>query len=228
MNSTILDNILETSMVNGVEQNLKDALTDVGVNVPENACLWDVSNLIRKTLVSNTINGVNIKGAGAIKIVPTVDNDNITYTISVNVDTFRLKRPGYANNNEKFGNDLDVQDLFDDLFDNILPNVKGIHAGDITMTDNKGDDSTYWVNTYFESTGKKTGLIPNTKYLRLYLTSQDEPLYISMGSDYGGIMGGYNIKNSDTVSFSVNEDTKEISAHISVINISDIEKLYKY
>jgi hypothetical protein len=226
MNSTILDNILETSMVNGVEQNLKDALTDVGVNVPENACLWDVSNLIRKTLVSNTINGVNIKGAGAIKIVPTVDNDNITYTISVNVDTFRLKRPGYANNNEKFGNDLDVQDLFDDLFDNILPNVKGVHAGDITMTDNKGDDSTYWVNTYFESTGKKTGLIPNTKYLRLYLTSQDEPIYIVIGSVTSDITGGFNIKNSDTVTINIDTETKEITAHINIINEQDIQRLY--
>lgn len=226
MNSTIIDNILETSMVNGVEQNLKDALTDVGVKVPENTCLWEVSNLIRKTLISNTVNGINFRGKGGIKIVPTTENDITTYTISTNIDTFRLKRPDYAASNPNFGNDFTIQDIFNDLFDNILPKVKGVHAGDMTVSNISGNDTKPWKNTYFEVSGKKDGLIPNTKYLRLYLTSQEEPLYISIGNITDDVTGGYNMKSSDTVKIIIDNDTKEISAHIDIISEDEIENIY--
>ena len=227
MNSTIMDNILETSMVNGIEQNLKDALTDVGANVSDANCLWDLPDIIRKTLIANTIQGINLRGNGGIKLVPTTENGITTYTRSTSVETFNLKRPGYASDNAYFGNEMPVQMIFDDLFDNILPKVKGVHAGDVTVSNNDGEDTKQWLNSYFDAAGRKTGLIPNTKYLRLYLTSIQEPLYISLGSMTDDITGGYNIKSSDTVDIHIDLNNKEITAHINMISEDDIQKLYE-
>jgi hypothetical protein len=226
MNSTILDGILETSMVNGVETNIKNALTDVGAKVPNDACLWDLSDIIRKTLVANTVNGINLKGKGGIKIDVKTENDILTYTLSTNVETFKLRRPEYANSNAYFGNDMPIQLLIDDLFDNILPKVKGVHAGDVTLSDTSGKDLKQWINTYSGAAGKKDGLIPNTKYLRLYLTSQDEPIYISLGNITEDVTGGYNMKSSDTVKIVIDNNSKEITANIEIINEEEIEKIY--
>lgn len=223
---SIMDNIIEKSIVNGAEQNIKDALTDVGVNVPKETCLWTIPDLIRKTLVSNIITGINLKGKGGIKITPTSENNVVTYNISTSIDTAKLRRPNYANDNIEFGYEMTAQTLFDDLFDNILPNVKGVHAGDVTTTDNKGNDTSEWINTFFDKSGIKRHLSPNTKYLRLYLTSQEEPIYIVIGSVTSDITGGFNIKSSDTVTINIDAETKEITAHINIINEQDIQKLY--
>jgi hypothetical protein len=223
---SIMDNIIEKSIVNGAEQNLKNALSDVGVDVPKDTCIWTIPDLIRKTLVSNTINNINLKGKGGIKITPKAENDTITYTLSTSIDTARYKRPSYAKDNLNFGYEMTIQTIFDDFFDNILPYVRGVHAGDVTHTNSKGVDVTEWNNTYFNKTGIKNHLTPNAKYLRLYLTSQEEPIYIDFGSVTGDVTGNYNIKNSDTITINVDNDTKEITAHINIITEQDIEKLY--
>ena len=181
--STLMDNITETTLVNGIEQKIKNAIVDVGGRINYNANLSDVPNIIRNTLVGNKVNGVILKGAGDVKISPTTHQDVVTYTISTDVDTFMMKRPYYASNNLKFGNMMSSQELFNDLFDNVLNNVKGVYDGDITKTDSSGNDINIWSNTYYECIGNKYGLVPNAKYLRLYLTSQPEPLYILIDTD---------------------------------------------
>lgn len=226
-NDTIMDNILETSMVNGIEKNLKSALADVGAPVSRDTCLWQIPDLIRKSLIANTISGINLRGKGGIKIVPKTEGDITTYHISTSVNTFKLNRPEYAKDNPYWGNDdMDIQVIFDDLFENILPNVRGVLSGDMTVTDAKGNDTKHWINPSTEEMGLKGGLESHSKYMRLYLTSQSEPIFILLGPIGGELTGGYKMKSSDTVKIHIDNNTNEISAHVDIISEDLIKELY--
>lgn len=227
-NNTIMDNILETSMVNGIEKNLKSALADVGAPVSRDTCLWQIPDLIRKTLIANTISGINLRGKGGIKIVPKTEGDVTTYSISTSINSFKLNRPNYAKDNPYWGNDdIDVQVIFDDLFENILPNVKGVLSGDITVTDSFGNDTKHWKNPSTEEIGLKSGLESHSKYMRLYLTSQSEPIFILLGPIGEEFTGGYKLKSSDTVKINIDNKTNEITAHVDAISEELIKELYK-
>ena len=48
--------IMDNSMQNGLQINLKDAIEDVGGFVPESACLWQYPEIIRKNLSAKAVN----------------------------------------------------------------------------------------------------------------------------------------------------------------------------
>lgn len=227
MANGLMDSVLENSINQGLKNNLKNAIESVGVKVNSDVGLWQYPEIIRKRLAANTINGINIVGGDCISINPTVENDIITYEITTSLDSYKLNRPIWANENIHWNEKLTVQTIFDDLFSNILPNVKGVNAGDISSTDNDGNDIRNWENELFGVSGKKTGLKPNSKYLRLYLTSQHEPLYISLGSYIEDITGGYNVKDSDTVSFKIDAENQKLSAHVNIISDEQIDSIGK-
>jgi hypothetical protein len=229
---SLFDGVLENSVNTGVKNNLASAITSVGVKIPANTGLWEYPEIIRKNLVSKTINGINISakygiGEDVLSIEPdgTDDNGNLKYIISTVFDTKNIDRPEYAADNNKWNEKLTVKDLFDDLFGNILPKVKGVHAGDMTVTDISGDDTTEWNNTYFNKTGNKTGLEPTSRYIRLYLTCQAEPIYIHMGNLVKEVTNGYNVTSSDTVEMRVDALNSSISAHVNIINESQLKDL---
>ena len=63
----------------------------------------------------------------------------------------------------------------EDLFDNVLPNVPSVIKGDVIVTDeNAKDPFAPEITEYIDA------LEPNTTYLRLFLVSQKDPIYISM------------------------------------------------
>jgi hypothetical protein len=217
--------IVENSMLNGLQMNLKDAIEYAGVNVSNNDCLWQYPEIIRTKLIANTINNVNLAGKDIINISQTTNDTELVYNISTLLNTKTLQRPNYSLNNEQWGEQLSVDLIFNDLFNNILPAVKGIHAGDMTVTDNNGNDTKEWNNTLFKVTGNKSGLNSNSNYLRLYLTCQAEPLYILINDNISNTSNGYNMISSDTVSVDINNDTKTITANVLTITEEQIDSL---
>lgn len=222
---SLFDHILENSINTGLKSNLDAAITNAGVKVPKNVGLWEYPDIIRKNLVSKTVTGINILGGDVINIDISSDGDIVTYNLSTAFDTLGVDRPEYATVNDKWGNKLTVEDVFNDLFSNILPKVKGVHAGDMTTTDLQGQDQTEWNNTYFNKKGVKSGLEPTSRYIRLYLTCQAEPIYIHMGNMITEVTNGYNIESSDTVIIHVDDINNSISAHVNIINDSQIKDL---
>lgn len=218
-------NIINNSMHNGLQINLKDAIKDVGGIVPENACLWQYPEIIRKCLVAKTIANINLFGKDIINISTSSNDEDLVYNISTSIDTSSLSRPNYANSNTDWNTNMSADMVFADLFDNILPAVRGIHAGDMTTTDGSGNDIKLWDNTLFNKKGNKSGLLPTSKYLRLYLTSQPEPIYVFIDSAVSDLTKGYNIKDSDTVSFSVDDVNMTLSAHISCITNEQLNSI---
>lgn len=219
---TGLGGVLNSSMSTGLQNNLKDAIQDVGGQVPESACLWEYPEIIRKNLIAKTVSVLNIKGADIIKV--TGDDIN-NYVISTEVDKTTLPRPNYAKPDENHSETASVDEIFRDLFTNILPSVRGLHAADITRTNNVGIDISDWHNTLFNAKGRKSGLQPNSKYLRIYLTCQAEPLFIFIDAVLDSTINGYNIVDSDTVDFELNDDNMTLTAHISCINTDHINAL---
>lgn len=231
---SLFDGVLENSMNVGLQSNLKKSIENAGINVPADACLWQYPEIIRKNLVSKTVTGINIFGGDVINIDTSSDGDVITYNLSTNFDTHGASRPNYAKPNNKWGKEITVKDVFDDLFSNILPAVRGVHSGDMTITNLEGVDTQEWNHKLFGQTGVKTGLEPTTRYIRLYLTCQPEPIYVNIGNLVKEITNGYNVTSSDTVTFEVNDMNNTLSAHINVINDNQLAKLgiidynYKY
>ena len=78
---------------------------------------------------------------------------------------------------------------------------------------------------WFNKKGNKSGLLPTSKYLRLYLTSQPEPIYVFIDSAVSDLTKGYNIKDSDTVSFSVDDVNMTLSAHVSCITNEQLNSI---
>jgi hypothetical protein len=220
-NSDILDHSLHT----GLQHNFKDAIEDAGGVVPASACLWEYPEIIRKNLVAKTISNINIRGKDIIQIQPVSENDTMVYEISTNIDTSKLKYPNYAEQDSSWGHNTDVNTLVTSLFNNILPAVRGVHSGDISVSDPDGNDTQDWFNPAFNKTGRKTGLATNSRYMRIYLTCQAEPIFINMGNVVKEITGGYNIKNSDTVVYELNEETMTMSTHINVISDEQMNQL---
>lgn len=225
MNNGLMDSVLENSINQGLKHNLKDAMKTVGVKVDSNTGLWQYPDIIRNKMAANTINGINIAGKDCIKITSSVENDIITYEISTSIDSNNLERPEWTKENNKWNSQLSIQDVFNDLFSNILPSIRGVYAGDITSTDINGNDTKEWRHELFGTSGWKTGLNINSRYLRLYLTSQNEPIYIHISSMVEEITGGYNVANSDTVTFNIDNENKKITAHIGVISKSQLDSI---
>lgn len=221
----LLDSVLENSMSAGLQTNLKNAITDAGVKVPSSTCLWQYPEVIRKNLVSKTVTGVNILGGDVINIDTKVENDIVTYNISTVFDTYGVPRPNYAWENTKWGKEASVKEVFDDLFTNILPAVRGVYAGDMTITDLQGNDTKIWEHKMFNQSGWKTGLAPTARFIRLYLTCQPEPIYVNIGNLLEEITNGYNVASSETVRFEVDDLNNTLYAHINVINDSQLTEL---
>lgn len=204
-------------------------MSQVGVKVTTDTGLWQYPEIIRNKMAVNTINDINIKAAegGSIHIDKIADESGtvLTYEISTIIDSRKLDRPKWANDNNKWGKNLSAQSIFDDLFTNILPNVRGVYAGDTTSTDYDGNDMKPWKNELFGVSGQKSGLKQSAKYLRLYLTSQHEPIYICIGSHIEDITGGYNIADSDTVSFKVDDESQKLTAHVAIISKEQLKSI---
>ena len=217
--------IMDNSMQNGLQINLKDAIEDVGGFVPESACLWQYPEIIRKNLSAKAVNNINVKGKDVINIYKTTDNGEDVYNISTIYDTSNIERPIYSDFSTNWSDEMSVDKVFTDLFNNILPAVRGVHAGDITVTDGSGVDTKKWVNTLFNKSGYKNGLNASSKYLRLYMTHQAEPLYIFIDSAVSDLTKGYNAINSDTVEFELDDVNMTMKAHVSYITNEQIINL---
>lgn len=222
---SLFGSVLENSINTGLKNNLDNAITNAGVKIPANVGLWEYPDIIRKNLVSKTVTGINILGKDIINIDTTSDGEVLTYKLSTAYDTFGVEYPNFAESDKNWGNKLSVESVLDNLFDKILPAIRGVHAGDVTTTDLDGNDLNEWHHSLFNQTGFKTGLEPTSRYIRLYLTCQAEPLFINIGNLVKDYTNGYNVKSSDTVEFIVDIDNSEITAHINIINDNQLEEL---
>lgn len=177
-------NLVEHTMLNGLEENLKNAIEMAGGEIPTDSCVWDYPGIIRDQLSS---------GGQVIKILPgkgiQVERDSKgNYIVSVenadtsdNIEINTIQAPSFAVGVEggQWDKGTVLQDFLEDLFSKVFPYVPSVKGGEIIEADEDGND----IFGYDETTGNPlvtNGLDRGNQYIRLSLASQIEPVYISL------------------------------------------------
>ena len=177
-------NLVEHTMLNGLEENLKNAIEMAGGEIPADSCVWDYPGIIRDQLSS---------GGQVIKILPgkgiQVERDSKgNYIVSVenadtsdNIEIDTIQAPSFAVGVEggQWNKGTILQEFLEDLFSKVFPYVPSVKGGEIIEADEDGND----IFGYDETTGNPlvtNGLDRGNQYIRLSLASQIEPVYISL------------------------------------------------
>ena len=177
-------NLVEHTMLNGLEENLKNAIEMAGGEIPTDSCVWDYPGIIRDQLSS---------GGQVIKILPgkgiQVERDSKgNYIVSVenadtsdNIEINTIQAPSFAVGVEggQWNKGTILQEFLEDLFSKVFPYVPSVKSGEIIEADEDGND----IFGYDETTGNPlvtNGLDRGNQYIRLSLASQIEPVYISL------------------------------------------------
>lgn len=177
-------NLVEHTMLNGLEENLKNAIEMAGGEIPTDSCVWDYPGIIRDQLSS---------GGQVVKILPgkgiQVERDSKgNYIVSVenadtsdNIEINTIQAPSFAVGVEggQWNKGTILQEFLEDLFSKVFPYVPSVKGGEIIEADEDGND----IFGYDETTGNPlvtNGLDRGNQYIRLSLASQIEPVYISL------------------------------------------------
>jgi hypothetical protein len=75
-----------------------------------------------------------------------------------------------------------IQEVFEILFYKILPKISSVYKGDIIKTTSSGTDQ-------YNDEDMRSGLMPSSVYLRLYVANRQEPVYI--------LLSGYGLVNDE-------------------------------
>lgn len=174
-----MSNIIESTQNTRVFEDIRRSITEVGGTAPEH--LSCVGKAIREQLVAGpkaVVNASLVSGKG-VKICPI---ERKGYKISANSGASLIAPVG----------DIDagatVQDALNYLATKAIPGAernaaKAPHIVGVEYVKIPHDGCDYYDNKAYGScgVGRKTGLIPNTWYLKLTLFSQVEPVYVSCG-----------------------------------------------
>ena len=220
--------LTEHTMLNGLEENLRSAIEYAGGNIPDNTCVWMYPDIIRNQLTGG--GDVNLIAGNGINIVK---DEHGNYIISSNttggaagsssaenITVDAIDAPEYSGIST-WPEGTVLQDLLEDLFYKVIPKIPSIVKGDIVITDANGRDQyAPDIESYIDS------LRPNTPYLRLFLASQKDPVYISMEKLTGlGGNGVVDLSNYYTIG-QIDKKFNEINEKIDSIEGVDLEDYY--
>lgn len=170
--------LTEHTMLNGLEENLKNAIEEVGGSIPDDTCVWMYPNIIRDQLSGEGYEGkrINYIPGDGIDIIKNKDGDYVISAKPVNAEYITIDAidaPDYSGI-VSWEEGTILQNMLEDLLYKVIPNIPSIIKGDFIKTDSTGKDQyAPELNSYIDS------LDPNTVYLRLFLVSQKDPIYIS-------------------------------------------------
>ena len=138
-------NLVEHTMLNGLEENLKSAIEMAGGEIPTDSCVWDYPGIIRDQLSS---------GGQVVKILPgkgiQVERDSKgNYIVSVenadtsdNIEINTIQAPSFAVGVEggQWNKGTILQEFLEDLFSKVFPYVPSVKGGEIIEADEDGND----------------------------------------------------------------------------------------
>ena len=169
--------LTEHTMLNGLEENLKEAIEYVGGTVPNDSNIWEYPEIIRQQVSAGKKieiiagNGIKVEKDDLGNYIVSTSMPLSQTTEEITIDT--IDAPSYSGL-ESWQEGTPLQKLLEDLFYKVLPKVPSVTKGDIITTDVDGKDPFGDPNSYIDS------LSPNTQYLRLFIASQIDPIYISL------------------------------------------------
>lgn len=191
--------LTEHTMLNGLEENLKSAIEYAGGTIPDNTCVWMYPDIIRTQLTGPGEGGkVNLVPGTGIEITQD-EKGNVVISAkpssAENIIVDAIDAPAYSGIST-WPEGTILQNLLEDLFYKVIPKIPSIVKGDVIITDETGKDQyAPELESYVDS------LRPNTTYLRIFLVSQKDPIYISLEKVVGvGGSGPVDLSNYYTIS----------------------------
>ena len=176
-----MSNILKTAQEANNLEILRELLRSKGCNVCDNADLSDITGIINDQLSCPSdpvVNAILCPGPG-VKITPF---DRKGYKISASDEA--LLSGDIA---DHLPQGTTVHKALFDIINNQIPNAIRQAAcapaiGDVEVFRAPVDGTDYYSNKAFghNGQGRKSGLRPGAWYLRIYLFSQVEPLYVDL------------------------------------------------
>lgn len=175
-----MPNILEHAQSSRALRDIKCALRDVGCNSCEVEDLYDVASAIKKHLSANppaVVNASLTAGPG-IKVTPV---DRRGYKISANDEALLS-----ADVCDTLPKGTSVNKALHTIVNRMIPAVykKAVrtpHVYDIEVFKAPYDGLDFYTNKAFGRNGRKSGLIPDSWYVKIITTSALEPIYINLG-----------------------------------------------
>lgn len=171
------------TLLNGLEDNLKSSIEFVGGSVPEDTCIWEFPEVIKQQLTGNSIETGHVIAGDGIKVERTEKGYVISADIeptntAENITIDHIDAPSWAKGLDEnaWEEGTTLQKILEDIFDNVLPNVPSVIKGDVIVTDDEAKDpfAPADLPEYIDA------LEPKTPYLRLFLSSQETPIYVSL------------------------------------------------
>lgn len=176
-------NLTNHTLLNGLEDNLKSSIEFVGGSVPEDTCIWEFPEVIKQQLTGNSIETGHVIAGDGIKVERTEKGYVISADIeptntAENITIDHIDAPSWAKDLDEnaWEEGTTLQKILEDIFDNVLPNVPSVIKGDVIVTDDEAKDpfAPADLPEYIDA------LEPKTPYLRLFLASQETPIYVSL------------------------------------------------
>lgn len=179
-NCNLVDKVIMNNFVDSIDEAIKDVGGDT--SQVENVC--DYPDIIREQLVAGYgTSDINLVEGDGINI----EKNGVNYTFSsdssgklINSLTFK---------DIVINKDKSIQYALDTLFNNVLPIIPSVLSGDVIMSTDNGTDQYQHPNGDPEVIKLKKNLTPNTLYMRIFIVSQEEPIYIDL-SKIGSTSGG--------------------------------------
>ena len=176
-----MSNLLDTVTQNRNIADIRSALREIGVDVSTMDDLSDVADVIRKQCVTGPNAVVNAKLASGpgIKISPL---DRKGYKISANSDACIV---GDLADDLPAG--TSVQKVLFNIINKYIPQIAREAAATpsilgVELLKAPYDGVDYYSHPMHNKEGRKSGLHPEEWYIKIYLASQGEPLYVPMGA----------------------------------------------
>lgn len=174
-------NILEQAIAKRELNNIRTALKSAGVDITDIKSLSDAAKAIEEQLVTgpNAVVNATLSGGPGIKILPI---DKKGYRISATSDATIS-----ADLTRDLPSGTPVHKVLWAILHKIIPDSMNQAARaqsivDIDFFRAPYDGKDYYVNRSFQKgDGIKSGLRPETWYLRIFTTAQKEPLYVDAG-----------------------------------------------
>lgn len=210
-----MPSLVEHSIFNNFIEDLKEAIIESGGDASEASCPCDYINIIKDQLTSKD-NILSLDAGSGINIIK--DGNKYIISSTSEATTTGDLRPPYNLDNDP---DIDtikkgtsIQEVFNKLFENILPSLPSVLSGDIIKASDNGTDQ--YQNPNYPETGIKSGLNPSEYYIRLFLASKQEPIYISCSALINNAGGAqYTGKDTDTILMDINNKNNTISASLN-------------
>ena len=171
--------LLEHVSLNKLTDQLGKAIEEVGGDISCVEGPFDYPQVIRDQLSAGASSGGSLEEGNGI----TITKNGANYVISANAGAVLTRDLNPSHNVDEDVNvdtipaGTSIQEALEIIMNDVFPTLPSLLKGDIIVASEDGRDE--YQHPYFSGTGIKSGLVEGVYYIRMFIASRKEPIYIS-------------------------------------------------